>query len=62
MKSLHVYEIKMMDGTRCRGEIAYRDEKMVVIMLRQRTSEQKLRIFYEWVVSIRNLVDKDLRA
>lgn len=55
MRSLHIYEIKLLDGTRYKGEIAYRDEKMVVLRLRQRSREQKLRLFYNGILSIREL-------
>ena len=55
MRSLHMYEVKLLDGTRYKGEIAYRDEKMVVLRLRQRMPEQKLRLFYNGILSIREL-------
>jgi len=53
MKSLHLYEVKLIDGTRYRGEIAYRDDKMVI--LKPQTSREKLRLFYNGIVSIQEL-------
>lgn len=58
MKSQNIYEIEMLNGKPYRVEIAYIDEKMMLKLIGQ-ISNQKLDIFYEWVVSIRNLVDKD---
>ncbi len=45
----------MIDGTRYQGEIAYRDEKMVVLRLRRYPVEQKLRLYYNGILSIREL-------
>jgi hypothetical protein len=55
MKSLHLYEVKLLDGTRYQGEITYKDEKMVVLKLRHKSSEHKLRLFYNGILSIREL-------
>jgi len=55
MKSVHMYEVKLLDGTRYKGEIAYRDEKMVVLRLHQKLTEQKLCLFYSGILSIREL-------
>ncbi|MCK4673219.1 hypothetical protein KAT67_04475 [candidate division WOR-3 bacterium] len=55
MKSLHLYEVKMLDGTRYKGEIAYKDEKMVVLKLNQKPPIHKLRLFYNGIISIREL-------
>lgn len=61
MRTTQYYEIEMLNQKRYRGEIAYREEKLM-LTLGEHSCEQKLRIFYEWVVSIRNLVERDLRA
>ena len=55
MKILHLYEIKMVDGTRYQGEIACRDNKMVVLRLRHHPVEHKLRLYYNGILSIREL-------
>ncbi len=44
-----------MDGTRYQGEIAYKDDKMIVLRLRQNRMEQKMRLFYNGILSIREL-------
>lgn len=55
MKSLHLYEVKLIDGSQYRGEITYRDDKMLVLRLRNQTSQEKLRLFYNGILSIREL-------
>jgi hypothetical protein len=55
MKSIHIYEVKMLDGSRYQGEIAYRDDKMVVLRLNPRSPGQKLRLYYNGIISIREL-------
>jgi hypothetical protein len=55
MKSLHLYEVKMLDGTRYQGEIAYRDEKMVVLRLPPDPASHKLRLYNHGILSIREL-------
>jgi len=55
MKILHLYEIKMVDGTRYQGEIGYRDNHMVVLRLRRHPVEQKLRLYYNGILSIREM-------
>ena len=55
MKSIHLYEVKLLDGSRYQGEIAYRDDKMVVLRLNHGSTRQKLRLFYNGIISIREL-------
>ena len=55
MKVLHLYEVKMLDGARYRGEIAYKDDQKIVLRLRQRSPEQKLRIFNRGILSVKEL-------
>jgi hypothetical protein len=55
MKLLRIYEIKMLDGTQYRGEIAYRDDKMLVLKVRYKSLQHRLRLFYNGIVSIREL-------
>jgi hypothetical protein len=55
MKVLHLYEIKMLDGTQYRGEISYRDDKMVVLKISNKPPQQRLRLFYNGIVSIREM-------
>ncbi len=55
MKALHLYEVRLVDGTRYQGEIAYKDDKMIVLKLRQSSVEQKLRLFYNGIVSIHDI-------
>lgn len=53
MKVLHVYEVRLRDGARYRGEIAYKDADKIV--LRQRFPEQKVRIYNTGISSIRDM-------
>ncbi len=55
MKVLHLYEVRMRDGARYRGEIAYKDDQKIVLRMRQRSPEQKLRIFNSGISSIRDV-------
>ncbi len=54
MKSLHLYEVKLIDGTLYRGEIPYRDDKMI-IMRSGAVGQKKIRLYYSGIVSIREL-------
>ncbi len=60
MAPVHLYEIKMIDGSKYRGEIAYKDDRMIVL----RTSNgfgrsaglfTKVRLFYNGIISIQEL-------
>lgn len=55
MRSAHLYEITTLDGSRYRGEISYRDDKMIVLRMREQSPEQKLRLFYSGIISIREV-------
>jgi len=55
MKSIHLYEVTLLDGRRYQGEIAYRDDKMVVLRVKRKPLEQKLHLFYNGIISIREL-------
>jgi hypothetical protein len=55
MKISQVYEVKLIDGSQYRGEITYKDEKMVVLKMREKADIQKLRLFYNGIISIKNL-------
>ncbi len=55
MKVLHLYEIRMLDGARYRGEIAHNDDQKVVLRLRQKSPKQKLRILKSGISSIREV-------
>lgn len=44
----------MLDGSQYRGEIAYRDDEKIVLKLRQRSPEQKLRLFKNSIASVRD--------
>ena len=55
MKVLHVYEVKTVDGAKYRGEIAYKDEDKLVLRLRHRSPEQKLRLFRSGIISVKEL-------
>ncbi len=55
MKTAQIYEVKMLDGTRYKGEIAYQDEKMVVLNLPSKPTSHKLRLYNHGIVSIREL-------
>ena len=55
MRVLHVYEVKTTDGAKYRGEITYKDEEKLVLRLRHRSPEQKLRLFREGIISVREL-------
>jgi len=55
VKVLHLYEIRTLDGSRYRGEIAYRDDQKIILRMRQRSPEQKLRILNSGISSIRDI-------
>ena len=61
MKVLHLYEVKMHDGTSYRGEIAYKDNHKVVLKQRgifnttNGVTPQKLRIHNSGISSIREV-------
>ncbi|MEO0137332.1 MAG: hypothetical protein ABIL40_06915 [candidate division WOR-3 bacterium] len=58
MGPVHLYEIKMIDGSKYRGEIAYRDDKMIVLKLNRFNNlgvAQKIRLFYNGIMSIQEL-------
>jgi hypothetical protein len=55
MKVLHLYQIKMLDGSHYRGEIAYRDDEKIVLKLRHRSPEQKLRLLKDSIASVRDV-------
>lgn len=55
MKVLHVYEVKTTDGAKYCGEIAYKDEDKLVLRLRHRSPEQKLRLFRSGIISVKEL-------
>ena len=55
MKVLHVYEVKTTDGAKYQGEIAYKDEDKLVLRLRHRSPEQKLRLFRSGIISVKEL-------
>ena len=55
MKSSYIYEVKLLDGSQYQGEITYRDDKMLVLRLRRQDSKEKLRLFYNGILSIREL-------
>ncbi|MEO0161409.1 MAG: hypothetical protein ABIL39_02030 [candidate division WOR-3 bacterium] len=58
MGPVHLYEIKMIDGSKYRGEIAYRDDKMIVLKLNRLNNlgvAQKIRLFYNGIMSIQEL-------
>lgn len=55
MKSRRLYEVKMLDGSQYRGEIAYKDSKMLVLRLDRKTPNRKLRLFYNGISSIQEL-------
>jgi len=45
----------MLDGSQYRGEIAYRDDEKIVLKLRHRSPEQKLRLFKNSIASVREV-------
>ena len=55
MRVLHLYEVKTLDGARYCGEIAYKDADRLVLRLRHRSPEQKLRFFAKSIVSVKEL-------
>lgn len=55
MRSVRLYEVTLLDGSRYKGEITYRDEKMLVLKLCHLSSSGKLRLFYNGIISIREL-------
>lgn len=58
MKKVHLFEIKMLDGSKYRGEIVYRDDKMLVLRingLKDSESGGKVRLFLNGIMSIREI-------
>jgi hypothetical protein len=55
VRVLHVYEVTTLDGARYRGEIAYKDQEKLVLRLRHRSPEQKLRLFKSGISSVKEL-------
>ncbi|UCG93330.1 MAG: hypothetical protein JSV97_06430 [candidate division WOR-3 bacterium] len=55
MKSRRLYKVKMLDGSQYRGEITYRDNKMLILRISRKFSQQKLRLFYNGIMSIQEL-------
>uniref|UniRef100_A0A7C6EJ52 Uncharacterized protein n=1 Tax=candidate division WOR-3 bacterium TaxID=2052148 RepID=A0A7C6EJ52_UNCW3 len=58
MVPVHLFEIKMLDGSRYRGEIAYKDDKMIVLRLSDSCDSEigiKIRLFYNGIMSIQEL-------
>jgi len=55
MKISQLYEVKLIDGSEYRGEITYRDDKMVILKAREESNECKLRLFYHGIISIKDL-------
>ncbi|MGQ9465759.1 MAG: hypothetical protein ACUVQ4_08680 [bacterium] len=60
MTPVHLYEIKMIDGSKYRGEIAYKDEQMIILRTNTgagRTARlfNKVRLFYNGIISIQEL-------
>jgi hypothetical protein len=55
MKVLHLYEVKLLDGKRFQGEIAYKDQEKLVLRLRHKFPQQKVRIFNKGISSIQEL-------
>jgi hypothetical protein len=50
-----VYEVKTTDGAKYCGEIAYKDEDKLVLRLRHKSLEQKLRLFRNGIISVKEL-------
>jgi len=55
MKITQLYEVKLIDGSEYRGEISYKDDKMVVLKTHEKSNEYKLRLFYNGIISIKDL-------
>lgn len=55
MKLAQQYEIKLIDGSRYEGEIAYKDDKMVVLRIHHDDENRKLRLYFNGIISIRDL-------
>ena len=57
MKISQLYEVKLIDGSQFRGEITYKDDKMVVLKTHdhEKSDEHKLRLFYNGIISIKDL-------
>jgi hypothetical protein len=55
MKVLHLYEVKLLNGSRYQGEIAYKDQEKLVLRLRHRFPQQKVRILNKGISSIQEL-------
>ncbi len=60
MAPVHLYEIKMIDGSKYRGEIVYKDDRMIVLHTnsgfgRSEGLFTKVRLFYNGIMSIQEL-------
>lgn len=45
----------MLDGSKFRGEIVHKDDKMLVLKIRNNVSEHKMRLFFNGIVSVQEL-------
>ncbi len=55
MKVLHLYEVRTTDGACYRGEIAHKDDEKIVLRMRLRSPEQKVRLFNTGISSVRDM-------
>jgi len=60
MAPVHLYEIKMIDGSKYRGEITYKDDRMIVLRTKNKFGDSagfftKVRLFYNGIISIQEL-------
>ncbi len=59
MKKIHMYEVKLIDGTVHRGEIVYRDDKTIRIKLR---NKEIILVSRDGILLIKDLGWKTIRA
>jgi hypothetical protein len=52
LKKVHLHEVKLVDSTIHRGEIIYRNQKMIILRL---ADKQTVRLLYNGIMSIRDL-------
>ena len=55
MKSFHLYEVRMLDGSRYRGEILHKDDQMLVLNLRNNSTVHKIRLSMNSIISVEEL-------
>lgn len=52
MKKVHLYEVKLINGTLHRGEIIFKDDRVIWLRL---LNSQRIRVSFDKIMSIKDL-------